>query len=62
MTQVREESLADRILQLERSLGAYRQLHTEELDELERRLMELKGEMLAWQRERTMMTETDWQG
>ncbi len=41
--------LAYRILQLERSLDAYRRLHAEELDELERRLAELKSKVLASQ-------------
>jgi hypothetical protein len=40
-------NLACRILELERTLGAYRRLHAEELDELERCLAECKREILA---------------
>lgn len=50
MSNPTEEDLAYRILQLERSLDAYRRLHAEELDELERRLVELKREVLALRR------------
>lgn len=62
MTRAGEEPLADRILHLERSLGAYRRLHAEELDELERRLLELKDEVLVSRRSQNVKTETDWQG
>ncbi|MCZ7573532.1 MAG: hypothetical protein M5U01_33695 [Ardenticatenaceae bacterium] len=61
MTQTGEADLLDRMLQLERSLGAYRRLHAEELDELERRLVELKSEMLTSHRMGTTKSESDWQ-
>lgn len=47
---VTERDLAYRLLMLERSLDAYWQLHAEEMEELKRRMAELKSQMLAaWQ-------------
>ncbi len=57
MSRTEMGDLAYRILQLERSLDAYRRLHAEELDELGRRLAELKSEVLASQSQPTK-TET----
>lgn len=54
MSKATEGNLAYRILQLERSLDAYRRLHAEELDELERQLTELKNQVLAPRRTRQM--------
>lgn len=50
MDKTAEGDLACRIIELEHSLQAYRRLYTEELDELERRLVELKEEVLALHR------------
>lgn len=54
-----EGDLAYRILQLERSLAAYRRLHSEELDELERCLTELKTEVLALHRVQQIEAEKE---
>jgi aspartyl/asparaginyl beta-hydroxylase (cupin superfamily) len=59
MDKTAEGDLACRIIELEHSLQAYRRLHTEELDELERHLMELKDEVLALHRAQQMGTEME---
>lgn len=59
MSKATEGDLAYRILQLECSLDAYRRLHTEELDELERQLAELKSRVLTPRRPQQMETETE---
>lgn len=59
MSKAPEGDLAYRILHLECSLDAYRRLHTEELDELERQLEELKSRVLAPRRTQEMEAETE---
>lgn len=59
MSKVAEGDLAYHVLQLERSLDAYRRLHAEELDELKRQLAELKSQVLASRRTQQRETETE---
>lgn len=59
MSKAPEGDLAYRILRLECSLDAYRRLHTEELDELERQLEELKSRVLVPRRTQEMEPETE---
>lgn len=59
MTTAAEQDLVYRIVELERSLGAHRQWHSEELDELERRLAELKREVPTLHCSRQIHTETE---
>ena len=59
MSKTAEGDLACRIMELEHSLQAYRRLHTEELNELERHLMELKDEVLALHRAQQTGTEME---
>lgn len=59
MSKVAEGDLAYRVLQLERSLDAYRRLHAEELDELKHQLAELKSQMLASHRTQQRETGTE---
>jgi len=59
MDKTAEGNLACRIMQLEHSLQAYRRLYSEELDELERRLMELRDEVLALRRAQQTGTEME---
>jgi len=47
MPKAAETGFAGRISQLERSLGAYRQVHAWEVEEPERRLGEPESEVLA---------------
>ncbi|HBY96811.1 MAG TPA: hypothetical protein DEP84_23165 [Chloroflexi bacterium] len=59
MLKAAETGFAGRISQLERSLGAHRQVHVWELDELERQLAELKSQVLASHRTQQTKTETE---
>lgn len=55
----KEEDFIYRILKLECSFEAYRQLHLEELDELRRSLAALKKEVLALHQVQQAKTETE---
>ena len=49
-----EENLLSRLERLEKTLEAYRKLHTEELDEIQRELAELRRDLEALAKASTM--------
>ena len=49
-----EENLLSRLVRLEKTLEAYRKLHTEELDEIQRELADLRRDLEALVKASTM--------